>query len=250
MAWRLLSAALMPPACPLVGALQREPRRARTLIACSALLAIGACAESTGSTLAFSDAASEARTAPDTASGEPEPTTDGGTSADVESEATVSDAPIAEAGQSCASACAGIGDCRLGICVIDCSGFNACSTGMTCPAGVPCRIDCSDGGCQGPIDCGQASSCEIDCGSNGCSDTLKCGGSECHIICGGTSSCDAAIDCTAQRCDIECSGTSSCNGKISCSGDDCTVDCGGTNACDGGACCSATTCNVFPITNT
>ena len=232
----------------------QKPRRFGALLVGAFLVMASSCAQSSGGTpFAFSDGSLDTEHVADAAPGDPDvtlPATDAGGGSDVGSDATASDVALVEAGQRCESACAGIGDCRLGICVIDCSGFNSCSTGMTCPAGVPCRVDCTDGGCEGPIDCGQASSCEINCGSSGCSDTLKCGGSECHVICGGTSSCAAEIDCTAQRCSIECSGTSSCDGKITCSGADCTVDCGGTSVCGGGVCCSATTCNVFPVTNT
>jgi hypothetical protein len=156
---------------------------------------------------------------------------------------------------SCQVACddAGIGTCdSQGVCVVTCSGTNACGSDFACPAGVSCRVVCTGtGACGGNVDCSQSSACDVQCtGTKACTGSIACGGTTCSIECSNTSACGGQMTCDAGTCQVDCSGTASCGGMVTCSGGNaCTVSCGGPGACRGGVCCQDTSCTLTSVAN-
>ena len=122
------------------------------------------------------------------------------------------------------------GNCEMGVCVIAC---NVADCAPTCPAGMPCRVQCASMSCNQGIDCGEASSCEIECGDGSCINGITCAGSSCTVNCSGTNSCSiVGVVCRARTCDIDCGGGQSCK-TVKCENhpDTCTLSCGGLQSC-------------------
>jgi hypothetical protein len=164
---------------------------------------------------------------------------------DAGTDAFIADADADVAPVACESVCtAPNATCKNGTCVFDCTGNSACLTKTTCPAGVPCEIDCGFLAC-GDIDCSKASACTIDCAGGGgseCTGNITCGGSTCSLHC-GYNSCQKDVSCSAQQCNVTCD-TTACRGNVSCGGSACSVACS-DQACSGNLTCSAsTTCNI------
>ncbi len=121
------------------------------------------------------------------------------------------DAPLA-----CAPGCNG--SCESGVCVIRCSGPNACNMDVRCPMTGPCRVECT--------------------GNMSCQKKVVCGSGDCDVICQGPSSCKDGVQCmNACACDVECSGNGSCHKPAMCrapacdTGDGCTSDGATCNVC-------------------
>lgn len=166
-------------------------------------------------------------------------------------------APDSGAYAKCLSACKGpdaIGCTDDGTCVV--GGVDS-SKVVTCPGGVPCRVDCKNpNDCAQGVDCGGATSCTVNCtGDNTCvSNGVKCGGTSCDITCTGANACANGASCTASdHCGITCVGNGACQNVIpTCNAakGDCSITCGQLpnsqpNACLNGASCTALTkCTV------
>ncbi|MBI5479529.1 MAG: hypothetical protein HY906_11765 [Deltaproteobacteria bacterium] len=151
------------------------------------------------------------------------------------------DAAGSDAGDasSCASPCTSCqGD---GTCQIDC-GAGECGSGVTCPAGRPCIVNCLGAqACEtGLVDCSLATRCEINCvGTDACDNGVLCGGSECRVTCTGQAACeDQGVDCQAAACTIACNGPSACRDHVCCNGGDCAGACTSSS----GGCCSCSGC--------
>lgn len=128
-----------------------------------------------------------------------------------------------------------------GTCQIDC-GAGACGTGVTCPPGRPCVVNCvGDQACEtGVVNCTLATSCQIMCvGTDACDAGVNCAGSSCSVTCQGTAACqDGGVDCTANVCSVSCSGTDACQSHVCCDG----LSCGASCASSSGGCCSCNGC--------
>jgi hypothetical protein len=165
-------------------------------------------------------------------------------------------APPPDAGQGdpCDGKCLAPGVCEeaTGTCVFDCSdqsggggdggdmqlgGGDPCPDVVVCPAGIPCRVECTGRrSCGGGIDCTDAASCDLVCsGRESCDGTLDCGSGSCDIEC-GQDSCRQAIHCqNACVCNVDCH-PSACGMEADCpAGCDQMNDCnvaGQCNTCD------------------
>jgi hypothetical protein len=140
--------------------------------------------------------------------------------------------------QPCPSVC---DLCQDGTCFIK----SKCMTGCTCPAGMPCQVQCAAGSCKGNIDCSAATGCTIICGKD-CA-KVRCGTGACDVTCDG--GC-GEVDCSAaSSCTIVCNAlvmTSACTGLVTCGSGACEVTCGGMGpSCSKGVSCSAaSSCTV------
>jgi len=153
----------------------------------------------------------------------------------------------ANQGDACGDKCLdpGVCDQATGTCVFDCSaqggggdggdqggdmggGGDPCPDTVVCPAGIPCRVECTDRrSCEAGIDCSAASSCDLVCtGRESCRGTLECGTGSCDIQC-GQDSCTQAIHCqNACVCNVDCH-PSACGMQA-----DCPAGCDQLNDCD------------------
>lgn len=125
------------------------------------------------------------------------------------------------------------GTCVTGVCVIDC-GVTQCASGVTCPADMPCRIECNAADeCQGGLDCTLASSCDIacnapgTCGGQSAVALISCPMTGCNVDCAADACTWLGISCLGS-CDVTCVDGACDN--LKCSGD-CDITCGGDNAC-------------------
>ncbi len=126
------------------------------------------------------------------------------------------DAPI-DAPPACAPGCNG--SCESGVCVIRCSGPNACNMDVKCPLTGPCRVECT--------------------GNMSCQKKVVCGAGDCDVVCQGPDSCKDGVQCmTACACDVACTGNDSCEKPATCR----------AAACDTGDGCTSTgaTCDLCP----
>jgi hypothetical protein len=130
-----------------------------------------------------------------------------------------------------ASACqSASGKCVGAVCVISCT---TADCKPVCPAGMPCRVECSSNTCNQGVDCTAADSCQINCPDNSCTKGVSCSGSSCTVSCSGQTACSITpVVCSAKSCNITCSGGQSCH-QVQCSAqvDTCSIDCGGVQAC-------------------
>lgn len=115
---------------------------------------------------------------------------------------------------NCPPSC--INDCSGGYCELD------CTSGCTCPAGIPCRTSCDDTGCTGTIDCRAATSCVVTCTSNdsGCRGNLNCPNhGDCTVRAFGPDAFDGNIECGDGNCRVICLDFSqrACRGDVDCS---------------------------------
>lgn len=105
------------------------------------------------------------------------------------------------------------GTCINGVCAIARTGESA----VTCPAGMPCRIECTGTGrpCRDGASCGDASSCELRCiGYRACQDGASCGSAtSCTVTCDGEEACENGITAIAPTtCTSHCCGVEACLG--------------------------------------
>jgi hypothetical protein len=169
--------------------------------------------------------------------------------------------PDADPGDACGGQCSAPGTCEeaTGTCVFVCAGDGSggggddddddglsddgaqlggdpCDQRIVCPAGIPCRVECTGRrSCGSGIDCTSASSCDLRCiGRESCEGPLDCGQGSCVIDCDGQDSCTDAIQCqNACVCDVDCH-PSACTQPATCPagcdapGDDCRT----TGECD------------------
>ena len=163
------------------------------------------------------------------------------------------------------------GVCTGGACVFSCNDDGSCAT-VTCPAGMPCRVDCVGmHTCSQNIDCSMAVSCNVQCsGANTCGDLMSTpalvacpvGGGSCDVLCqdpkacenlhalGGPQGvgivCEAQLSCDAIQCDgtctITCGAPSACD-SVSCAGGPCELKCAGDATCSDAACTDGP-CNI------
>ena len=120
---------------------------------------------------------------------------DGGLPVDARADAgAVSDArpPDASLATCTTGACGAAGGTCIGnVCTITGSG-----SAITCPAGMSCEVDCTQGGsCQNGVTCGLATSCYLRCTAMN-----ACGGS--------------GIDCGAGGCRIDCTVNHACDNQV------------------------------------
>lgn len=143
---------------------------------------------------------------------------------------------LGDAECACASACT---DPRAKCVAAVCTFVNSDGP-VTCPAGVPCRVEEAQ---KGAIDCGLASFCEVVCGADGgggrCRGGITCGPGPCKIVCGGGgggSNCSGKMDC-GESCACEvaclngCDATPVCAAGCAVDEKTCTAD-GACNACE------------------
>jgi hypothetical protein len=138
------------------------------------------------------------------------------------------DGPHADSNNGCPAACT---SCNVAArsCTIDCS-MGGCSGPVTCPTGYNCNIQGNtDGACRNGVDCQNGASCVVSCtGANSCRG-VQCGDGLCNVACIGTSSCRNVACNSSCKCDVACTGTSSCADTIQCT----------TSACRNGLGCSS-----------
>lgn len=130
----------------------------------------------------------------------------------------------------CEPACTGPGrSCDGDTCVVRCSDGGAPCTGVVCPPGVPCRVECSvDSACSG-VSCGEATRCELRCtATDACKNGLDCASAQsCTVVCTpGSPGCATDIRCprpVGSKCQLTC-GQSGCGGNVvCCSQNECLV---------------------------
>jgi hypothetical protein len=118
--------------------------------------------------------------------------------------------------------CAGAGGvCIDNVCVIQ----ETNETAHTCPAGMPCRIECTGAGrpCRDGVSCGDATICELQCiGFRACQDGASCGtAGECTVTCEGEEACESGITSSAgTTCVAHCCGLDACASGVG----NCTSD--------------------------
>jgi len=131
--------------------------------------------------------------------------------------------------------------CLDGVCQIDC-GAGECTDGVTCPPGLPCRVNCvGSQACEkGVVDCSEAAQCDIVCdGTDACDYGVICGGTQCSVRCTGSAACeDKGVLCNAASCSIVCDGDRTCYHQVCCNGGDCGEACAPLN----GGCCACGGC--------
>jgi hypothetical protein len=136
------------------------------------------------------------------------------------------DAPVStvDARDLCSQGCPN-GTCIDGVCTIDCSLPNVCSTDVVCPANLPCHVICGDSSCDHKVNCTLALSCTVDCiGTGACGDEIQCSSHECNVTCSGPSSCKRRTRCAGScACDVSCTGTDSCVEASECPSSTCRV---------------------------
>ncbi len=97
------------------------------------------------------------------------------------------------------------GTCTANVCVIQ----ETSESAVTCPSGMPCRIECTGPGrpCRDGVSCGGATVCELRCiGYRACQDGAACMDSEGTVTCNGGEACEAGITvgpngtCTSHCC--------------------------------------------------
>lgn len=150
------------------------------------------------------------------------------------------DAPLAVCEPTACGAAGGT--CTNGACLIVENG----QTGVTCPAGMPCSVQCNqnDACKNGGVDCGGATTCEVSCfGTATCqSGGVDCGlATLCTVRCIGSASCqngtsgDRSVECRSSTCEVTCNGSSACQNGIDVdTTGDCTSHCCGASACMNG----------------
>ncbi len=167
----------------------------------------------------------------DLAAGEPEidattglEATQGPTDLDGGADVTVADDDAAL--RACREACSAVdgGGCDGGVCVIACNATGACQTTITCPPGVPCRVECTQKQACKAVTCGDASTCSI--------------------FCYGEQACDGNVGSNAEASEIQCVGKEACRGNVSCTGASCTVSCSIEGCKPAEVACCATNCTV------
>ena len=113
------------------------------------------------------------------------------------------------------------GACIANTCVIIQIGEGA----RTCPAGMPCRIECTgtERPCRDGASCGEATICELRCiGDRACQDGASCGtASTCTVTCDGEEACEEGISAgPGTACTSHCCGTEACSSGVG----SCTTD--------------------------
>lgn len=148
------------------------------------------------------------------------------------------DAGVSEV--DCATACEGIGTCEGEVCAITC-GDDDCDARVDCPAGVECRVRCTEeGACAGGVRCGRATSCTVECSAKDtCGGVIECGKDRpCTVTCSAQNACTAGVSCgDSCACSVECTGPSSCDTGATCpdgcdDGKGCTVLGDSCDTCD------------------
>lgn len=113
----------------------------------------------------------------------------------------------------CPSVCNG--GCAGDVCVIACGSTQCVGKVLTCPAGMPCQINCN--------------------GSEACDEAKAAcpgGGYDCKVTCNGFESCEALdLQCLDGACSISCgTDTTSCKDTVmKCGTGKCTASCMGTS---------------------
>lgn len=129
---------------------------------------------------------------------------------------------------SCPAACDG---CQNGVCIISCASPFTCSSIVSCPAGWPCAVTCSDSGCEeANVVCPPNHACTVTCGGgfgDSCRDaTITCpDDATCDVTCGGDDDCrDTTIVCGEADCKAICvpgrekPDLTSCSESCACTG--------------------------------
>jgi hypothetical protein len=117
-----------------------------------------------------------------------------------------------------------VNNCSNNVCRVD------CSSGCTCPPGIPCFVFCGVGECKGNIDCSQAPACYISCVWGSCNGSITCGSGYCWVVC-GPNSCQKNVDCGSScGCSVSCLTSSACGGKVTCPSS--CSSCGPGSGCD------------------
>jgi hypothetical protein len=112
---------------------------------------------------------------------------------------------------------AGCGGCPGGVCVKNCT--SSCPGKVTCPPGIPCKVDCGATQCAGGVDCSKATTCSINCvGKEACqSGQILCGSGSCGVVCDGNNTCKLGVNCmNSCSCSVLCKGTESCKAGVTC----------------------------------
>lgn len=123
----------------------------------------------------------------------------------------------------CECACpAECSSCTGGVCVKTC-GVNGCQTGYTCPANLPCRVECAgEHACQGTIRCAPNQPCTVACTTSAACDglTVEQGVTLC-LDCAVSGAC-SNVNCGTTTCSKVCAG-GACNNTC--------ANCGATATC-------------------
>jgi hypothetical protein len=139
-------------------------------------------------------------------------------------------------GSACPTECDG--GCANGVCHMT---IDNAPTGIVCPAGMPCQVDCgAASSCNLAIDCTAGTACTVNCGRDrSCAGVIDCGPGPCAVTCSGSRACGQKVQCNnASDCDVACSGPNSCPWPVVCGTARCTLSCQGTKSCAGGVDCT------------
>lgn len=113
------------------------------------------------------------------------------------------------------------GVCMSGTCVIT---VGAGTSSATCPANMPCEIDCTTGtSCKSSISCAAATSCTIRCmAQNACQGANVTCSSGCKVDCEADYTCwNTHYTCgSGNGCNLECCSGSACGPGNTFSGND------------------------------
>lgn len=130
------------------------------------------------------------------------------------------------------------GVCDSGACVFHCTQPGSCAPKLSCPAAMPCRVEC-DGmsACAGGADGAHAASFEVfcngpkSCGVAGAAAAFDCpdGGGTCRVWCETDACAQAKVNGGPAGANVVCEGSGAC-ADLLCNGQ-CTVTCGAMNAC-------------------
>jgi len=112
------------------------------------------------------------------------------------------------------------GNCDGDTCVI----LQTAESAVTCPAGMPCRVECTGAGrpCRDGASCGAATTCELRCiGYRACQSGASCGTAPtCTVTCDGEEACESGITPGSATCTSHCCGLDACIGGVgSCAND-------------------------------
>ena len=103
------------------------------------------------------------------------------------------------------------GTCVGATCVI----ARTSESAVTCPSGMPCRIECTGAGrpCRDGASCGGATVCELRCiGYRACQVGASCGTAQsCTVTCDGEAACEDGVRPESTgSCTGHCCGLSAC----------------------------------------
>jgi len=132
--------------------------------------------------------------------------------------------PDASAIAACAAACPQVGGtCDGATCVIACPGPPACTTALTCPTGVACKVLCPSEKSCASVDCGSASTCRVECTGKDACRSVRSNAGQTELVCSGKDACKD-IGCAGDACVVQCMADGCKANEVKCCAKQCTVN--------------------------